>query len=391
MKTTIFSKFGIPALAVGVVALSACKGNEEPQEPTDTGVQVTVDMGEVMTDAGEPDAGTIDVGVDAGMSHDFGVTCSREDFTPAIEQASTQGFGLQYTAVSTTGTPFDRILVQIYSDFGGPTEPGTYTLDGINYADCGLCLLAFSGCETGASCEKTFYAEQGEVEITALGGVGDQFAAVVKNVVFDEVTIDQNTFQSTPVQGGEDWCVSELPFDQEIIDPAAPPCERDDITCLGETVPDFMLQNCGTEEFVSFYDMIAGDKAAHIVLTAGWCPACRQWMPQVVEQDNRLAGQGYEVVYILGEDANFAQPTLNYCRQYAMSYTDASNLYIDHSGQAAFSTTFDNMWPYISADGTFGLPWNSVVDPRNYEYRYADRSGQPEGLSDVVNELLSAP
>ena len=53
------------------------------------------------------------------------------------------------------------ITIASYADWNGPTTPGSYSLDGINYADCGLCLLIAADCN-GESCAKTFYADAGD-------------------------------------------------------------------------------------------------------------------------------------------------------------------------------------------------------------------------------------
>ena len=71
--------------------------------------------------------------------------------------------------------PQNVMMTQIYSSFNGPTSPGRYELNGINYADCGLCLLMLVNCTGSANCEKTLYADQGTVEITKLDS--GEFAA----------------------------------------------------------------------------------------------------------------------------------------------------------------------------------------------------------------------
>ena len=42
----------------------------------------------------------------------------------------------------------DFVVVESYqgAQYNGPTAPGTYQLDGSNYADCGLCVLVYKGC-----------------------------------------------------------------------------------------------------------------------------------------------------------------------------------------------------------------------------------------------------
>ena len=330
-------------------------------------------------DAGEAGDGgedPIDVSVDPPDVPVVEPTCSRNGFRTARRMATTEAFGIQYAALNTAGTPYDVMLVQIYRDFDGPTSPGTYSLDGINYADCGLCLLAFSGCN-GQQCEKTWYAEAGSVDITAIGtGVGQQFAATLHDVVFDEVTINDTTWVSTPVPGGQTWCVGEYAYDEEIQDGSGADCDRPDIVCVGETVADFSLQNCETEDFVSWYALAESKKAVWLVLTAGWCPACHEYMPVALAAHAENAAAGLEMMVVLGENTAGGQPTLAYCRGYAGQYAeDASLFYIDHDGEFSYATTFLNLWPYLDDNGAFGLPWNGVLNAVTKEYAYGDGGG----------------
>ena len=314
---------------------------------------------------------------------------THQNFSVEFETAQITPYGMVWYAANGSDFPYDVIEMQMYQGepYYGPTEPGSYDLNGINFRDCGLCVVVRQGCD-GQQCAKTFYAEQGTIDISAIGAVGERFAATFSGVVLDEVTIDQQTFVSTKVAGGETWWIDGLGFDQEIqSEPTFEvDCESDEFTCVGETVSDFSLQNCGTGEMTSIADVAAGDKALLVVLTAGWCPACREWLPQVVELDD--ANPEIEVVYVLGQDANYAQPDLDYCERYASRYTDADRFFIDHDGQQSFATTYANMWFYLDPSGAFGLPWNAVVDPATMEFVYADGSGEGEmgaALEALVN------
>jgi hypothetical protein len=91
--------------------------------------------------------------------------------------------------------------------------------------------------------------------------------------------------------------------------------------------------------------------------------------------DQIEADDGIQIVYVLGEDESYAQPDVDYCQQYVRHYqTSADRFYIDHDGQYAFATLFAHMWPYVDANGAFGLPWNAVVDAETLEFLYADGS-----------------
>jgi len=378
---------GLVALAASALVLAACRDPGSDSDPdADADTDADADLAPDRDDGPEVD-GAPDGSHDAEADRTPG-DCSRSAFAAGHEAATVEEFGIEYGALTSTALPFDTLRVAIYREYEGPTAPGTYSLDGFNFADCGLCVLVLAGC--GAEqCEKIFYAEQGTVEITALGSLGDRFAARLTGVVLDEVTIDETTFVSTRVPGGETWCIDGHAFDQEIQTPDQAFCGRPDINCVGETVPDFSLQGCETGEMVSLYDRTASASAALVVLTAGWCPACAEYVPQVVEFDQANASRGLEVLYVLGEDQYGRQPSLDYCRSYARRYSsDGSAFFVDHDGTASFATVFTYLWPYIDANGVFALPWNAVIDGQTHEYVYGDGSGVSD-LNTALEELLA--
>lgn len=108
----------------------------------------------------------------------------------------------------------DVLAIQIYPEapYNGPTLPGTYALDGGNYADCGLCVLLYEGCDANLSnCVKTYFAAAGNVSITELPPQSLNFEATLLSVALEEVTIDPMSYTSAPVANGNIWCMdSEL-------------------------------------------------------------------------------------------------------------------------------------------------------------------------------------
>jgi len=390
-----------PVLSVCLLSLFlACQIGADPADAaTARGDAGTTDLGGGGQDAHTSGTDAYTSGTDASISRTDAAgtdtsspqSCSRSGFTPVYQFASTTGFGIEYAGYSALEAPLDMIQVQRYDSFGGPTQPGTYSLDGINYADCGLCLMARSGCQ-GNTCDKVFYSQQGSVDITAIGALGQQFSATLNNVVFQEVTIDAATFVSTPVPGGETWCLDGYSFDEQIRTEEDAVCGRDDLACVGEIVNDFSLQNCDTGSMVSLSSLAAGNKALWLVAVAGWCTACSSYIPQVWSTYQSRKSEGLEVVYVLGENQyQNGQPTLDYCRGYLGNYTqhgvDVANFYIDHDGQTSFATTFGNMWIYPDSDGQFGLPWSALIDADDLNYSYADGAGG--NLDSTLNTLLA--
>jgi len=322
--------------------------------------------------------------------------CDQSGFEPSVTGAAMERFGLQYTAEGGNPAGSERFWVQIYSDFDGPTEPGRYTVENENFADCGLCLLIFSGCD-GQSCEKTFYADNATVNITALDGPGGRFAATIESAVFQEVTIEQETYRSVPVAGGETWCVGDYAFDEAVGETMAPApggggspnnpdiCNQQGVNCVGDNIPDFELLNCESGEM----ERVAGgddDRAVWLVLTAGWCPACADWLTQVSMIAADPMTQGIKFAFVFGENSARGEPSLRQCQQYAREYGGAANFYIDHDGQDSFRTTFSNLWPYLGPNGEFGLPWNGVLNAQSREYVHGDNAGTD--LRDALISLL---
>ncbi len=116
-----------------------------------------------------------------------------------------------YQATNNGEYPMDVMEVLSYpgEPYNGPSGPGEFSLNGNNYRDCSLCLLIYKGCYE-QTCEKTFFADAGSVQIGTDIDLGVDFAAMLNNVVFREVRVDPNSYESTPIQGGDTWCVDNL-------------------------------------------------------------------------------------------------------------------------------------------------------------------------------------
>lgn len=365
-------------------AAAACGGDSTPFPYSDL-----VDTDRISRDSGTTlDAGT---GEDATTGRDVTTTpdtstgsdtgtvdpsCSRSGFDANTVQVTADGSNVDYLAVTSTDVPYDMLRISSLADWAGPTAPGTYSLDGINYRDCGLCLLAYADCGE-SECAKTFYADAGDVVIDAIGfEEGDAFSGRLQNVVFREVTIEQD-FTSTPVPGGETWCMNGLTFEGfSQSAPQAGECDPNSYDCIGEELSSFQLQSCDTGEMVDVAAAGAGSDGTWMILTAGWCTACHAWLPEVFGAlDSDLAEFDINLMVVLGEDTNGGQPTLDYCRGYAEQYGHGlSNFYLDHDGTQSYATVFSNVWIYPGEGGSFGLPWNGMFNSAG-EYVYADGAG----------------
>lgn len=374
----------VVALA-GATSMVAC--SDDPTSLLPDAGDLT-DTGGERTDTGNPS-------LDVGTAEDTGTTvpegCDRGPIVVQNAYVRSDGSNATYQGVSASSAPYDLISIQSLADWDGPTTAGTYSLDGINYLDCGLCLLAYSDC-TDDGCDKTFYADAGDVTIDAIGfGEGEEFSGSFTDVVFREVTISED-YVSTPVEGGETWCMDGFTFEGFAQAPApAGECDPNLYDCIGENMSELSLQNCETEEMVDVMALNAEHDGTWMILTAGWCTACHQWLPQVFGTlDTELSDYDLNVMIVLGENQSGNQPTLEYCRQYAAQYDHpVGNFYVDHDGEYSYATVFGNIWIYPSAEGAFGLPWNGMFRGDSGEFVYADGADPAADINVGLNELLS--
>ena len=341
-----------------------------------TGDDVSPQPGNGSTDgSGSTPSGT---GDGSPAPQPAGVDCDESGFSSAREVAGVTQFGIQYQA-ETASSLKNVMITQVYESFGGPTEPGTYSLDGINFRDCGLCLLMLVNCSESGNCEKTLYAEQGTVVITKLDS--GNFAARYEDVVYREVTVSEGDSTSTIVPGGTTWCANGYEFDQPLQSGSSGGASEEEIcngptACVGEEVSNFQVTSCATGEQVGMRDYFEGAGVGLLLGTAGWCGACSARIPQVLSFMS--SNPQVKTAFLLGETNNRTQPDQRWCQQYARAKNiPLENIFIDHDGEYSHSAFFQSMWPYPS-DGLIGLPYHAVVDPVSGEYLYGDGGpGQP--------------
>ena len=198
-------KYLVLMLMLGFGGLTGCSSDSDTSNETDAADQSDA------TDTSDPS--------DASDATDTSNACANEGFD-AVAALSTIQVSESYATLegySSETAPFDILAIEMYSgEYGGPEGPGSYEIDGSNYQDCGLCVLIYQGVE-GQSANKTFYASSGGVEISEWDEATNTIKATLTNAEFQEVTINDNTFVSTPVAGGETWCISSITL--EGVDP----------------------------------------------------------------------------------------------------------------------------------------------------------------------------
>jgi hypothetical protein len=97
----------------------------------------------------------------------------------------------------------DYLDIELYNGVGvfasGGVVPGTYQLTGaeLDYATCGACVLLFGNVDTtGGTITQYYMAQGGTLKLTATTGAN--LTGTLTNMTFASVTIDPDTFESTP-------------------------------------------------------------------------------------------------------------------------------------------------------------------------------------------------
>jgi hypothetical protein len=143
--------------------------------------------------------------------------CDHSSFIPQGGQTAVDyGDMFYYNAESAPTAPRDILIFELRQSIGGPSAPGTYPIPNLNYAESSLCVLVYYDCNELDDCEKVFLANCGTMEIIYIGDSGNHFYGTIADVNLIEVVIDPDTFVSTPVPGGQTWCIYDYTFDATV-------------------------------------------------------------------------------------------------------------------------------------------------------------------------------
>ena len=215
-------------ILLGMFVLSSC--GEEATDPADTSCG---EHGEMHGSHCHCDAGysVSDDGLSCELQNQANDTEPTDDgatlvFDPANAKGSV-GDGQDGSKVwLLKAMDGDTILhVQLYAGRGAPTIPGVVdiTESETDYSTCGTCLVLQTGCFAHGDhydCTGIFMPRaEGELHLNAIGtAVGEKLTGELKNIVFQEVSMDQN-YSTTPIAGGEQFQVDSLSFDVQLEAP----------------------------------------------------------------------------------------------------------------------------------------------------------------------------
>jgi hypothetical protein len=409
-----------PATAMMAMMLGACGDDSTPANVADTAVGGDASTGGDTSNTGPDVAGPDPTLIDPD------IRCDRNDFDVQTQSVRVQQGITRYQAVNAMQPPADVLSIEFFAggEFTGATGPGTYKLDDPNYATCSNCVLIGANCNADTGCQKTFYADAGAIRLDAYDPNGGPFTGRLQGVVLREVTIDEETFESTVVTGGETWCIRDFAFESEVK--GLPTSDRTQPNCVAEgtgvyledNIRNITYTNCLGEE-VKLHDACGQAKAMWFIATAGWCSACADFIASLVEQHGGSLSRakvaevtpGLDMLIVLGENRQSAKPTLEYCMEYAtaakldpamvvVDWTDAETtvplVEPDNAaiGTNSLGTTWAAINPYLVADDegsvASGYPWWALLDARNMRYVWSDYAAR-EDFAAALTGLLSAP
>ena len=169
------------AVLAGLILLGCGQGDPETQTGTDTGEGVAAE--------------------------DTASTGPRFE-ADSVEAFYYDGNNPAWVLIAKSGDTW--IYVENYSGYGGASGAEIRTLKkkDTNYGTCGVCVLLKTGCQPHgdhAHCAATFMPESGgSVTFDELGyGAGESWVGSLSSMAFVEVSMNSETFDTTPVEGGE--------------------------------------------------------------------------------------------------------------------------------------------------------------------------------------------
>lgn len=287
--------------------------------------------------------------------------------------------------------PFDKLVIEINHDrffTDGPPAPGTYPLEGTSEVGSPLFVRGYTYCND-FDCAFPYVVEAGSLELEEPGVPGTHLRGWLRGLKLEQVRIDKDTGEVLPFANANLWCVGDFRFDVEIppLPTAQGVCVADGTgNKIGDNVRNFTLTNCYGDP-VDLHDRCGKVEALWIVASAGWCGACESFVPVAAKRAKDFAEDGLDLMVVIGENASGAEPSLEYCKDYAGAKgLDPAATFVDHDGRSSWPVLFSAIDTY--SGGSIGLPWNAVLDGRSMEYIWSSNAGSGD-LYSVQDELMA--
>lgn len=305
--------------------------------------------------------------------------CKHMNFIPMAEAGYTRlsGGKLRLFFVATQGgqePPFQKITIELNHDALEGDGVGIHEIKGEGQPGCDMCVRAYSYCNYDG-CAQVYLAESGTLEIESAGRPGTPLRGRLKNVIFKQV-LDQGG-EYKEYAKGYNWCFGDYEFNFEVpeLNEAEGFCVDDGTGMLvGDNIGDYTLTNC-LEQEVNLHSRCGLTNAVWLVVTAGWCGACKKFVPKVGDYfRDTPADKGLDIMILYGETPAAVKPTIADCYQYAEEMgIDPAQVFIDNTDGRAWGNTFDRIENY--AGGSLGIPWSCLLDGRSMEYIWSSTVG----------------
>ncbi|MDB4956608.1 MAG: uncharacterized protein JWO36_4177, partial [Myxococcales bacterium] len=225
MKTLLST---LPCAAGILIALAACSSNSAKHD---------VDAGHQLDGSGPGSDGAMsqDGGSDSGQTCVASMFGAQDIVDPGDDTVIVWGGPLTNDLGDGGSSSFE---IQFYGD-AGMTNLGT-TVDlaagaQANFSTCSACLLVLSH-DANGGVARTFYQSGGTLTLTQDPLGTKHLLGSTANLAFTEVTIDPDTYVSTPVSGGKCLSVGTLTLDKNSVPNAW--------TCGANTFNDGTTCNC---------------------------------------------------------------------------------------------------------------------------------------------------
>lgn len=211
----------IAVIAMTLIVFTACGGSKKKDKDT--------------TDTGD-DTDVVDTTDTADPTNPTDPTDSTDPTDPTDTPSGCTGISVDWTTfsqyqysnqfVASNDDSDPIVLISFFQDEEGSISEGTYDLAAglnANYKDCTECVLVYSGYDEEEGYSKIYYQQSGTLKIDAVDDSSNIKGSI--SAVLVEVTIDEEDYTSTPVEGGTCVEIETASFDSGYEEPCVPQCD----------------------------------------------------------------------------------------------------------------------------------------------------------------------